>query len=419
MRLFRVLVRLVVWPLMVVAVLYLLLLLVNASDKPPSADAARLDGLFLSRAPVADADNGYLDLLGWQYDPAHPDKEDAVFFEEFKAGCSAIDRPCQDLLLARETAIRKTLAAHGATLARYQGLISRSDWQDPLPINMTAKFPPFTAAVQGQRLLMLDAWMRARSGDAAAVSTALAADHRFWRRVFGRSHALISKMIARVQLGRNLVWGSMVIGQVPGARQDAAVPAQWHMPIAIGERSLLLPLVGEYTFMGENLRDAADGGGKETPALVQVLGQPLLQRQDALNEWASLALAQLRELDVPERDIPAGLARANAIADHASGTWSFADVYNPVGKVLVRMETPKWSVYGARLADVEGIRRAALLTIQLRSAGVEPEQVPARLAASVLRNPYDGKPFGWNRHTRSITFTGLEVGERGRNQFVY
>jgi hypothetical protein len=408
MRLSRVLVRLVVWPLTVVAVLYLLLLAINANDKPASADAARLDGLFRNRASVADANNGYLDLLGWQYDPAHQDKEDAVFFEEFKAGCSAIDRPCQDLLRARETAIRKTLADHGATLARYQGLISRSDWQDPLPIDISAKLPAFTAAVQGQRLLMLDAWMRARSGDAAAVHSALAADHRFWRMVFGRSNALFSKMIARVQLGRNLVWGSMVIGQLPRDRQGAAVPAQWHMPVTIEERSLLPALVGEYTFMRENLRDGADDAIDETPELIRILGRPLMQWQDSLNEWAALALAQSRELDVPERDIAAGVARA-----------SFADVYNPAGKVLVRMETPKWSVYGARMADVEGIRRAALLTIQLRSTDVEPDQVPARLAESALRNPYDDKPFGWNRHTRSITFTGLEEGERGRNQFVY
>jgi hypothetical protein len=419
MRLSRVLVRLVVWPLTVVAVLYLLLLAINANDKPASADAARLDGLFRNRASVADANNGYFDLLEWQYDPALQDKEDAVFFEEFKAGCSAIDRPCQDLLLARETAIRQTLANHGATLARYQGLISRSDWQDPLPIVITAKLPAFTAAVQGQRLLMLDAWMRARSGDTAAVHSALAADHRFWRMVFGRSNGLISKMIARVQLGRNLVWGSMVIGQLPGDRQGAAVPAQWHMPVTIEERSLLPALVGEYTFMRENLRDGADDAIDETPELVRILGRPLMQWQDSLNEWAALALAQSRELDVPEGDIAAGVARANALADKASAAWSFADVYNPVGKVLLRMETPKWSVYGARLADVEGIRRAALLTIQLRSAGVEPDQVPARLAESALRNPYDGKPFGWNRHTRSITFTGLEEGERGRNQFVY
>ncbi|HZX81024.1 MAG TPA: hypothetical protein VFE72_08755, partial [Lysobacter sp.] len=47
-----------------VAALLLVLLAINWQDRPPSADALRLARLVDERAPVADADNAYVYLLG-------------------------------------------------------------------------------------------------------------------------------------------------------------------------------------------------------------------------------------------------------------------------------------------------------------------------------------------------------------------
>lgn len=391
-RLLKLAVRIIVWPLMLVAVLYLLLLAINLKDRPPSADAQRLESMARNRAPVADADNGRLYLQRWtrlrKTDPAYQDKE-TPFFAALKNDCRTVDRACLALLEANDKPIRETLAAQAVTLAHYRKLIALTGWQAPFPLDMT-NLPDAVAAGDGQRLLLLAAWLRARDGDANAVSAALAAEHRFWRMALGSTDELISKMFALAYLQRNLAWGNMVLAQLPPKAQRAAVPAPWRLPVTVRERSLLLPLVGEYQFIKQMTEDMASGNASASdllPPVTRVLGEPLFQRQDSRNKWAALALA-----------------------DMFSGSWSLDDLYNPAGAVLVKVSAGQWSTYGARLA---------VLTVALRSAGAAADQLAERLAAAELRNPYDDKPFGWDAGERSITFTGLATGERGRSRFVY
>jgi hypothetical protein len=48
-----------------------------------------------------------------------------------------------------------------------------------------------------------------------------------------------------------------------------------------------------------------------------------------------------------------------------------------------------------------------------------PPEVPAALAATSLRNPYDNRPFEWDPKDSVILFRGLEVGERGEHRLRY
>ena len=75
--------------------------------------------------------------------------------------------------------------------------------------------------------------------------------------------------------------------------------------------------------------------------------------------------------------------------------------------------------YGARVADVEGVRRAAVLATTLRSRGVAAADVPAQLAASEIRMPYTNGPFAWDLKEGAIVFTGLEASERARHDIKY
>jgi hypothetical protein len=75
--------------------------------------------------------------------------------------------------------------------------------------------------------------------------------------------------------------------------------------------------------------------------------------------------------------------------------------------------------YACRVADIEGIRRAALTAVRLRAAHVEPSDVAAALATSELRNAYDDSPFFWDEKSNAIVFQGLEAGERGAHRIYY
>ena len=75
--------------------------------------------------------------------------------------------------------------------------------------------------------------------------------------------------------------------------------------------------------------------------------------------------------------------------------------------------------YGRRVADIEGIRRAALATVELRAALVPSSRVVDALSESAMRNPYNNEPFSWNAETAVVVFDGLALGEQGKYQFLY
>jgi hypothetical protein len=93
--------------------------------------------------------------------------------------------------------------------------------------------------------------------------------------------------------------------------------------------------------------------------------------------------------------------------------------YNIVGQVLEGIGAYDFGQYARRVADVEGVRRAALVAVTLRSANVDPSNVAAALAASPLRDPYTDQPFEWNEKDGVIVFRGLELGKRAEHRIRY
>jgi hypothetical protein len=90
-------------------------------------------------------------------------------------------------------------------------------------------------------------------------------------------------------------------------------------------------------------------------------------------------------------------------------------LYNIPFNVLLSAAAPDFTDYAAKLADVEGVRRAVLLAVQLRARGAE--DIERELGGATLRDPYTGRAFGWDGN--AITFTGLARPPRGRHVIVY
>ena len=79
----------------------------------------------------------------------------------------------------------------------------------------------------------------------------------------------------------------------------------------------------------------------------------------------------------------------------------------------------EYARYSERVVDIEGVRRAALLTSDLRSRGIGAAQVAAELPASTIRHPYTGELLGWDARKGVLTFTGLERLPRGLHEFLF
>ncbi len=61
--------------------------------------------------------------------------------------------------------------------------------------------------------------------------------------------------------------------------------------------------------------------------------------------------------------------------------------------------------YAMRIADIEGVRRLALLVAELHAEGVSVADAPGALAEAQLRNPYTEAAFAWAPPGR-VMFTG-------------
>ena len=145
----------------------------------------------------------------------------------------------------------------------------------------------------------------------------------------------------------------------------------------------------------------------QTPLLEQ-----FYQPQDTINRFADYYWGLSEAFAAPLEGYEAALARAATLTRETADSAFQRPLYNLGGGVHLA-EASDFSQYAARVADIEGVRRAALAAVTLRDAAVAPADVAAALRASELRNPYDGAPLQWDAADGAIVFLGLERGERG------
>ena len=449
---------------------YLVVLGINWRDQPPSEDALRLMKLSASRPLVADQDNAYVYLMGFTVEPAQDPrawglqriawaqeqlkKSPNAFIapkdlpgkdHDFKAQrprelqalietCNkAVDAKCLKALDSGQTTLAAWLASEQWLLERYRALLAHPAWSETLPFQINTPLPPYQNAAEGQKLLLAQAWQLAGQGNAAGVKKLLTEDIRFWRQNLAASDMLIGKMIATKALQRHFTWANLVLRRLPPALMAHGIPEQWLVPLSDAERSLLRSLAGELTASDSILKQTWENGATAlgmieanwtlNSSLFDPLLKPLLQRQASSNKYAEQFAASDAALQVPYAQYPAAVEHARVMGekdrDDSLFTFFIKRLYNPVGELLFSIGSFDPIEYAVRVSDVEGLRRATLLTTELRSQGVTSGQLAQKLAEATARNPYTGQPFVWDDSAKAVVFTGLERGERGRHALLY
>ncbi len=447
--------------LLIPIVCYVTLLLINWRDQAPSEAALRLAADYRNRPAVADADNAYVYVMGFPVAPAadphdagtrriawirsfqpdaqFPPGDPVATYDGHKSSRSSVgqkfsactigSKECVAALEAGDDELRAWIASEQWLLDRYLALAQRPNWLETLPFDTRAPLTFHGMLYDGQKLLLAQAYIEAGQNNAAAVRELLGKDARLWRTVLASSDILITKMIAVASLKRTLLTGNLVLRRLPPELQLAAVPEEWTLPLTNSERSMRRCLTGEWMWAGHvfdqtvTSRSFVPTGDGEDDAFEALMGRvwtPLMQPQDAKNRYAEVFIQASEALDVPIDDFPAGLEQARAIFDNAHAANNpFANLYNPMGRVLLAIASGAYTSYPPRVADLEGVRRAAVLTTELRARKVAQQNISAALAASQTRTPYTGEPFTWNEKEQAIVFVGLEANERGRHALTY
>lgn len=424
----------------------------NWRDEPPSPDALRLAAQYESRPAVADERNAFIYLLGFDAPlEHHPRAVGAQRFawlqtldgtpfdraadpqtarleyastdptvEQFLTVCGTDDAECIAAFADSGPVFDRWSATHPWLLARYRELVAHDDWREHIP-GLTGPWANFAPALRGQQLLLLQAKQLADDGDVATVNTLLANDVRFWRMVLASSDSVLTTMIATAAMRRHFAWGSLAVRALRTGRGAAAIPIEWRAPMSADEISLRRELIGEWIFLSGALPDIVDADFANDESLATLnsdrFTRTLFQPQDTLNRQSAYLAAVIDTLDAP---LLGFASVADGASDLAYRTAEEAlpprSLYNVVGALLLAGPA-NYADYARRLADVEGMRRAALTVVTLRDE--QPTDIAAALAASPLRNPYDNAPLRWDETDQAVVFVGLEPGERGEHRFYY
>lgn len=413
--------KVMVGAVLAVVALYGVLWAINARDQAPSAQVQAFHAEQARRPALADADNAFVYLYGIGAaageDPQQvgaarikllaraagtelpqlpggerePRKARSPAVQKLASTCSQDAKACAEALPQADETLAQWLADEGWLLERYQALIQRPGWRESDAANMAFVFPPYQLALNGQQLLLLQAWQRARAGDAAAAQALLNSDLQFWRRVLRESDVLIGKTIASSAIRRHFALGNLVLRE-----QAIAPPAGWAVPFTVEERSMRRALAGELRLVEGSMDSALASAVPAHTWLERVGGAlqaPFLKRQATINlvaaDYDVLAAVSERSLAA----IPEALAQAQAKAAAVGPGW----IYNPTGRVLQQIGsgTLLYGDYLLRSADLEGLRRTAWATADLRMHGQDRVGMTAALATNSLRDPYNEGPLRW------------------------
>lgn len=464
MRMLRTLLKGLAWLIgsltALVLVTYAVVLVANRHDRPPSQAALQLAAAYRNLPVVADADNAFVYATGFYVSPkedpqvagvrritwmrevvkqpiqslAMPSGRNYDLKSARSAAVESLSESCRDVgteclaNLNLDGAVAEWLTSERWLLDRYQQLIARPGWREDVPLDARLPIAPFASILEGQKLLLAQAWTYAEAKNATGVRELLSKDVRFWRHTLEASDFLITKMIAVAALKRNFKFGDLVLRRLPPELEAQGRPPEWSAQITRSERSMSRVWLGEWMSANRAIEvgksqamwaESADQG-----FLMRVLQRavdPLLQPQDLSNTWAERFTRASAEVDVSYDRYRAALASSNAaLASTNGGRFPPIRLYNPLGNFLLWIGGSwPYDSYGPRVVDLEGLRQVTLLASELRARGVKAGEIPAALATSERCDPYSGQPFGWDPKSASLIFTGIEPPPRGVHAVIY
>lgn len=461
-RLFSVLKWFTVGVMGLMVMVYTVMLAINWNDQPPSQSALEMAAIVDSRPDVPDEENGFVYLMGLcAPEGKKPGAVGAEYIAKTNAmlakpgalmddfmddtGCGALsihnktvdrvfhtcavtDANCEKALMGNIQAVEGWLQDSQLLFQRYKTLVSFPKWRMALAFDMRIfVITQYSKVMEGQRMLLLRAWMLAEQGETAEAVKLLDADMRFWRTVLASTDLMFNRAIAKSLLSRNFTFGNLVLRRLKGVEIAAAIPASWNDPFAGEELSMKRVIAGEWAFSASVVRAQNDYGDGYATAmgfdnkrtvydrLSDYFYRQFFKPQATSNEFAEVELRVVRMLDVPFDEFSHAYEAVNALENE----FNLFQWYNPAGHIVVGIGLSSFAEYAAWVYDLEGMRRAALLTTKLRLRGIAADEMEANLSSSELRNPYDGTPFSWNPEEYLITFARVNCSKQSESAYLY
>ena len=214
------------------------------------------------------------------------------------------------------------------------------------------------------------------------VRAIFARDARFWLLVSRQSGTLITRMIATRALERNLVFLNLLTRNHPEHQPRDFVPEEWQTPLEESYFNMHRVMRGEWQFAdrllwqmkaGESGLQALDTWGPEWLGYsLDLLQRPLLQPQYSSNQQAELLMEMTGILESSYGDYARGMIKAKDFESRHLQVMQSPRLYNLALRLGADDYGPQFYRYGARVLDIEGIRRGVLAIICLLYTSPSP-----------------------------------------------
>ena len=435
---------------------YLVLVLINWSDQPPSETTIRFSSLYENLSNPADDNNAYTYMLGFlappEADPYELGMRRRAWIQRAFAASEVDAGPepgagsnnyrserspaianlvqacntrtysgCIEALVESESAVAEWLNSEEWLLDRYIDLIALTGHREAAPFDYGLPLPRYGDIFDARRLMFVRAWAAGESGNAGLVQSLLHRDLVFWRMVVANSDTVITKMIAVDAVISHFRMANEIIRELQRGGLDVPMPLSWQMAISDAERSMQRSLIGEWHLTDRTVKRTyedvrlADFGGSAYVLAMAI--SPFWQPQDLSNRYAEGVTRYIDLFDAPYDSIPDAISRVEQMP--ALFPRPFSRAYNLAGDYAFVHGFPDFSSFGVRVADLEGVRRAAVAAWRLRAEGVAEDDMESRLRVREWANPYTNLPLEWDGSTNEVVFQGRQSGERGRYAFPY
>ena len=336
-----------------------------------------------------------------------------------------IDEACLNMLEHGDEAIGLWFKTEPELYQRYSALLGFTRYQENALNDVSMPLPNFAAVLDGQKLFLARAFQLASQGSDLEVLGMLERDAVYWRTALASSDILISKMIALAALRRHFGMGNLILRNLAKTTKTYQVPESWQKSFTKNELSMQSSFRGEWFWFDKTVKNLKQGityspsqgyvdSHKE---LSDVLLVPFLQPQETSNKQAEYLNALAAFFDVPLEQYSEIITKAKFYAE--GEVKDKYRVYNFTGNLLGRIALPALTEYVPRVADIEGVRQAALATAELRRQTPAENAIVPYLANTSFKNPYTQESFEWIAEAKAVKFTGLQTGERGTYLFIY
>lgn len=319
-------------------------------------------------------------------------------------------------------------------LSRYTALMAKQQFQPAETYTLDTPIPPYQKNFDAQFLLHIQAAEIALNGDLPGATELLSNDFLFWKMLFKRSDILITKMIAAAGLRKHFLWVNLINSQhFQGDIQKESIyqitPHVWLKPFTAEEFSMDRILAGELRFVRNSIEKQGILFGTfddPTPQekVFDFLIKPMIDPQFYANQLA-LQFHDLCEIfEIPLHHYSDALEAAEELPSfnaRADGLNINAWIYNNLTSFN---QTPAktYADYFIRIADVEGLRQAALAIHELRNSSTTATDANNKtiiLKETPYQNHFTNTPFQWSENKQSLIYTSLNSNNTIEYIFVY